>query len=174
MNRFLIALASTLMMASTCHAAGTFICNTHSGVSFQEMPCAECSDEGSVLAPSARVEVPVDEDAVVVASGPAADMVSSPVPVAAKPSRGHLQIGMSDMQVLNNRHWGKPQHINRSREARAWHEFWAYEAGVNDAMELHFVNGKLVGAASISDLPLPVPTGALVPAVALVESQPKS
>lgn len=180
MNRFLIALAFTLMMASTCHAAGTFICNTDSGVSFQAMPCPEGSNEGSALAPSARVEMPVDEDAVVVASVPAAGMAPGPVPVAAKPSRGHLQVGISDMQVLNNRHWGKPQHITRNREARAWHEYWTYEAGVNDAMELHFVNGKLVSfagvasAASINDLQLPAPTGTLTPAVMLVESQPKS
>lgn len=176
MNCFLIAFASTLMMASTCHAAGTFICNTHSGVSFQAMPCPEGSDEGSVLAPSARVEMPVDEDAVIFASVPAADMVSSPVPVAAKPSRGHLLIGIFDIQVLNNRHWGKPQRITRSREARAWHEYWAYEAGVNDAMELHFINGKLVSVASANDNDpqLPAQTGTLAPAGMLVESQPKS
>ena len=52
---------------------------------------------------------------------------------------------MSDLQVLNNRFWGKPQRITRNRAPRAWHEYWKYEAGANRGKQLHFINGKLVG-----------------------------
>ena len=65
-----------------------------------------------------------------------------------------LQTGMSDLQVLNNRRWGKPQRITRNRDARAWHEQWSYETGANGGRQLHFINGLL---ASVDDLVPPGP-----------------
>ena len=80
----------------------------------------------------------------------AATIVSPEAP-AARPgttgiaSPGALVDGMSDLQVLNNRFWGKPQRITRNRAPRAWHEYWKYEAGANRGKQLHFINGKFVG-----------------------------
>jgi hypothetical protein len=169
MKRFLIALTATLMTATACHAAAIYTCTTDEVVSFQSTPCPEATgDDSALLAPSARIEMPSDEDEdESVADVPAA----APKPVAAKPSRGKLQIGVTDMQVLNNRHWGKPQQITRNREARAWHEYWIYEAGASDAEHLHFVNGKLAG---VGDVATPVNEALMVPAVLLAEREPKS
>ena len=70
-------------------------------------------------------------------------------PISIYKNSDGLQPGMTDLQVLNNRRWGKPQRITRNREARAWHEHWNYEAGPNGGKRLHFVNGKLVDLATL-------------------------
>ncbi|MCY7389388.1 MAG: DUF2845 domain-containing protein [Burkholderiales bacterium] len=69
-------------------------------------------------------------------------------------TRAEFQLGVLDLHVLNNRRWGKPQRITRSREARAWHEYWAYQTGPNAGMQLHFVNGRLAGVEN-TDPPAP-------------------
>ncbi|MEO8386224.1 MAG: hypothetical protein ABI583_13335 [Betaproteobacteria bacterium] len=61
-------------------------------------------------------------------------------------TRLELELGSLDLHVLNNRRWGKPQRIKRSREPRAWHEYWDDETGPNAGTQLHFINGRLAGA----------------------------
>lgn len=59
---------------------------------------------------------------------------------------------MSDLQILNNRRWGKPQHISRNRDARTWHEYWDYRTGANGGKQLHFINGALAGIEDLEYL----------------------
>jgi len=86
-------------------------------------------------------------------SGPAPPSITPAASPAVYSRKDKLQTGMSDLQVLNNRRWGKPQRITRNRDARAWHEQWSYETGANGGKQLHFINGML---ASVDDL---VPMG---------------
>jgi hypothetical protein len=72
---------------------------------------------------------------------------AAPIKAEIPAKRERLQSGMSDMQVLNHRRWGKPQRITRNREARAWHEHWLYESGANAGSQLHFINGRLAEIA---------------------------
>lgn len=122
MKNFIIPLAITFLVPLAAHAEGPIKCVTGSSVSFQDTPC---SGEG--------VEAqPLSQDPSVVTA-----------------SRGKLQVGVSDLLVLNNRRWGTPQRITRKREARVWHEYWNYESGAEGGHRLHFINGRLAGAEAI-------------------------
>ena len=158
MKRYLILLAATLFMAPLCHADDIFICHTESGKSFQSTPC----DEGAATVssrPSLALAPPGDDagDAAA-ATRPVAGPLPQKMPpseqVAIHSTRDGLPAGTSDLQVLNNRRWGKPQNITRNRDARAWHEYWDYRTGANGGTQLHFVNGVL---ANVEDLPQAAP-----------------
>jgi hypothetical protein len=160
MKRFLALLAATLFVAPACHADKVFNCTTDYGMSFQSMPCMVVAV--NELPPSASAESAADEE-VVSASPVATPMPGHAAIYAAIHSRhDDLQAGTSDLQVLNNRRWGKPQRITRNREARAWHETWSYDTGANGGKQLHFVNGVLTG---IEDLVPPPPAAGIVPVV---------
>lgn len=164
MTRFDFPLATALFLATACHAEGVFKCTApESGVSFQATPCAEGAVMVLALAPSARAPGRPAEDAT-------AETPDSTAPfarVAIHSSRDQLHAGMSDLQVLNNRRWGKPQRITRNRDARAWHEYWAYQTGANGGRQLHFVNGMLAG---IEDLVRPAPPVSMASA-AIIEGE---
>jgi hypothetical protein len=72
---------------------------------------------------------------------------ATPTEAENRAKREGLQAGMSDLQVLNHRRWGKPQRITRNRDTRSWHEHWNYENGANAGTKLHFVNGRLADIA---------------------------
>ena len=142
----LTVLSAISMLAATVgHAQSVHQCATETGVSFQSMPC-----------PVAAADVPLRSSAT--GNEDSADNATLPrglsEPRATDSRRSTLRIGASDMQVLNNRAWGKPQRITRNRVARAWHEHWNYATGTDGAMRLHFINGRL---ASIEDVEPPVP-----------------
>lgn len=138
MKHFLIPLAIIFLVPLASHAEGTIKCVAGSSVTFQDTACVE---EGA--------EVPTPQlDPTVVTS-----------------SRGKLQIGVSDLVVLNNRRWGTPQRITRKREARVWHEYWRYESGADGGHQLHFINGRLAGAEAI---PPPVASAGMT-AVEMIE-----
>ncbi len=139
MKQFLIPLAITFLVSLASHAEGTIKCVAGSSVSFQDTPCAGESAEAQALPPDPSV-------------------VTS--------SRGKLQVGVSDLMVLNNRRWGKPQRITRKREARVWHEYWNYDSGVYGRHQLHFINGRLADAGVISP---PVMTSGITAAEMIVE-----
>ena len=88
-------------------------------------------------------------------------------PAAANPNRGTLRVGTSDMMVLNNRRWGKPQRITRSREPGGWHEYWRYGTDTTGGKQLHFVNGML---KTIEDIE-PPPADAMATATAMLEER---
>lgn len=54
-----------------------------------------------------------------------------------------LRVGMSDDEILNLPHWGRPTRITRSKGHRAWREQWVYESFAEVTRRLYFVNGKL-------------------------------
>ena len=144
-----ISLAAIIFAASACHAKDdVFKCTEGTGVSFQSSPC----DEGAAMIKisSAKHELDADEET------DAAPVVKAAPPRSGRPtifSRSDLlEPGMSDLQVLNNRRWGKPQRITRNRESMAWHEHWAYLTGANGGKQLHFVNGILIHVENIEPL----------------------
>lgn len=162
MKRLLIAFAVTFFVIPASHAADIIKCISASGVTYQTTPCAGSAAEVLAIPPSARTETGSDEDVGVAA--PAQTTVSGRQDI--DPSRGLLDLGTPDIVVLNNRRWGKPQRITRNREARAWHEYWNYEAGANGGKQLHFVNGRLAG---IADLEPKVPAVIMTPVMLLDE-----
>lgn len=139
MKCFFIPLVLSLLVAPASHAEVTIKCVVGSSVSFQDTPCAGESAQAQSLPPDPSV-------------------VSS--------SRGKLQIGVSDLMVLNNRRWGTPQRITRKREARVWHEYWNYDSGADGRHQLHFINVRLADAGVI---PPPVITLGITPAEMILE-----
>ena len=158
MKRFFIPLAASLFVATACQAEGIYKCTTESGVSFQSNPCTEGATMFLALQSTAKAEARSDDDAGARTSAGAV----SPGRVAIYSSRDELQPGMSDLEVLNNRRWGKPQRITRHRETSAWHEYWNYMTGANGGKQLHFINSRL---ASIDDFGPLTPGGSMTPAV---------
>ena len=167
MKRLFVSLAVLPLIAFTapvCHAELIVKCTTELGVIYQATPCAEDALT-AVVVPSAAI---VNETSNAIkgasllypAAGPMppmreTTMAANPVVQTPAPKTGtvllakrqKLSAGMSDIQVLNNRRWGKPQRIARSREARAWHEQWIYESGENAGTRLLFINGRLTEIA---------------------------
>ena len=178
MKRLLTSIASAFLAVSVCQAETVFKCTTESGVAFQAVPCADVSADAT-LPPSATVSAtqlaapstPINETtaaAVLVAPAEtnAALRLGTPSPTIINAARSKIQIGTSDLWVLNNRRWGKPQRISRNREARAWHEYWNYETGANSGVQLHFINGKVASVNEIGspgDLSVPLFAGHAVP-----------
>ncbi len=151
-------LAATLLAASVCNAEGIVGCVNGESVTYQDAPCPQ----GAKVVP---VSAPASTPAETAKPGAQPDDKTAPVPsvrtvqinrYGINSNRPELQAGMLDSHVLNNRSWGKPQHISRNRQNRAWHEYWEYTAGANIGKQLHFVNGVL---ADIEDKePVPPPT----------------
>ncbi|MEP7155519.1 MAG: hypothetical protein ABI905_07080 [Betaproteobacteria bacterium] len=144
-----VSLTALLLAASVCHAKDdVFKCTTPAGVSFQSTPC----DAGAAMAKvssAARHDQDVDEEddgVPVVKAAPSGN--TGRVSIFSRTDR--LSPGMSDLQVLNNRRWGKPQRITRNRETNVgWHEYWSYQTGANGGQQLHFVNGVLADVDAI-------------------------
>ena len=185
MKRLFVSLAALPLiafMAPVCHAELIVKCSTETGVIYQASPCAEGALT-AVVVPSAAT---VNETSNAIKGAPMLYPVAGPMPptnatsmaanlVVQTPApdtgtvllakRQKLSTGMSDMQVLNHRRWGKPQRIARSREARAWHEQWIYESGENAGTRLLFINGRLTEIADpepIAPAVNPVSTAMLV------------
>lgn len=162
MKLSLISLAATLFVASACNAQSVVGCAHESGTTFQATPCLgeamTIKTFVAVSAPPAAAEAQPDEVLAVAAPPPRALLSQTVI----HSSGDKLRTGMSDLQVLNNRRWGKPQKITRNREDRAWHEHWRYETGANGGKQLHFINGMLV---SIEDLKRPLQAPSMVSAV---------
>jgi hypothetical protein len=146
MKRILFPLAITLLVPITAFAENAGKCTTARNVTQEETRCT--ADAAQTLSPSADSERR-SEDGV---AG------KEPASLSSEAARGKLQIGIPDLLVLNNRHWGKPQRITRNRETRAWHEYWHYE-GANGGTQLHFINGRL---ASVADVEPPAPVAVMI------------
>ena len=136
-----LCLAAVLLAASVCHAKDDiYKCTGPAGTSFQSQPC----EAGAVMSriSIAKHDQDVDEEDE---GAPAAKRAPLRNVRPGLYSRGDmLEPGMSDLQVLNNRRWGKPQRITRSRESSVgWHEYWVYQTGANGGKQLHFINGLL-------------------------------
>ena len=140
MNRLHFVCVLSLCVSPLSHAEEIFKCNTDAGVTYQNQPCTEGTTTLLLRSAPSKPDAQSDTGGVAVVS----DQKTPPPPGRATlKGGGELRDGMSDMQVLNNRNWGKPQRITRNREPRAWHETWNYETGANSGKRLHFVNGTL-------------------------------
>lgn len=148
---FQISLVAMALAAGTCYAEGDiFKCTVGHSVSFQSTPCEVGAVSTKILSAKHDQKGEIDED------DDGAPAVKTPPPVRNNyrlnlySRTDRLQAGMSDLQILNNRRWGKPQRISRSREASVgWHEYWTYQTGANGGKQLHFVNGIL---AEVDDI----------------------
>ena len=140
MNRLHFIYVLSLCVAPLSHAAEIFKCNTDAGVTYQDRLCTEGTSTLLLRTLPSKPDAQSDAGGVAVVAD---QKPSAPPGRGAFKGVGQLRGGMSDMQVLNNRNWGKPQRITRNREPRAWHETWTYETGANGNKRLHFVNGTL-------------------------------
>ena len=160
MKCFLLPLAASLFVAPVCLAEGVYKCTSEAGVTYQSAPCTDGFTKVLVAPPADNAVPRSGLDGVTTFVPPI-----QAAPISLYPNADGLQPGMTDLQVLNNRRWGKPQRITRNREARAWHEHWNYEAGPNGGKRLHFVNGKL---ADVATLDSPVSGVGMSPVLLLV------
>ena len=160
MKRFLLPIAASLFVSQVCLAEGVYKCTSEAGVTYQSAPCTDGFTTVLVAPPGDNVVARAGLDSVA-ALAPSIQAV----PPSIYTNADGLQPGMTDLQVLNNRLWGKPQRITRNREARAWHEHWTYDVGPNGGKRLHFVNGKL---ADVATLESPVSGVGLAPVTMLV------
>ena len=94
-------------------------------------------------------------------------MPAPSTPITIQSRHDELPVGVSDLQVLNNRRWGKPQRITRNREGHAWHEQWSYDTGANGGKQLHFLNGTL---ARVENIQPAAPVASMVSAM-MVEQE---
>ncbi len=138
MKCLFILLAVTLLSPLPTFASGMYKCIHANTVTWQEVACATDSEDMQtrpVERSMRRAERESDE--------------AMPRPGSKDSTRAEFQVGTLDLHVLNDRRWGKPQRIKRTREAGAWHEYWDYETGPNGGRQLYFVNGRLAGAANV-------------------------
>lgn len=136
MKRLSIILAISLLCPLPSFASGIFKCVHENTVTWQDVACTTNSED---------LHLPVEKQ---MRRAQVAPVDAVPRAKVEDSTRAEFQLGIHDLQVLNNRRWGKPQRITRSREARAWHEYWAYETGPHAGTKLHFVNGRLAGIES--------------------------
>ena len=170
MKSFLIPIFATLFITPVCLAEGIFKCTAGTGVTYQSAPCTEGTLQVVLATPTTKLDASVND-------GISAATLAAPAP--AKQSgisliEAGLQPGISDLQVLNDRHWGRPQRITRNREARAWHEYWNYERGPVSGTRLHFVNARLVEITSIESPGQTVATTSMVVAANRQQKQTSS
>ena len=178
---FVTLAASSLIafMSPACLAQTVIKCTSKIGVLYQATPCAEDAvsvvvvpspaiiDSAPVLGPVAGPAPPAQATSTPATAAPQALAPTTDAEVLAKPAkRQKLSAGISDMHVLNHRHWGKPQRITRNRELRAWHETWNYEKGENAGTQLHFINGRL---AEIADPEITTPRASSVSVAIVVD-----
>lgn len=158
MTRLLFSVAVLQFVAQACYADGIYKCTTDAGVTYQSTRCTVGATK-VLVPPSPRTDLLPEDGSTGALPGvaPSGRMLMNS-------SSAELQTGMSDLLVLNNRQWGKPQRITRNRVARAWHEYWNYELGSNGGKRLHFVNGRLMDIDEM-DLPLRTASAGFVPAV---------
>ncbi len=140
----LIPFVATLLVAPAYGAEVIIKCTTDSGVTYQTMPCLEGVAKVVLVLPSVKANTRPTEETD---SGAVQTVLSGRGALDA--NSDELQVGVSDLQVLNDRRWGKPQRITRNRAPRAWHEHWTYETGANGGKRLHFVNGTLAGVTDL-------------------------
>ncbi len=140
-------------------------CLTAEGIVYQGRPCAESEREVLLATPGKKVRT---EQTYVKASlpesgpGPALPPVgSSPSPpnfaLSVLPAAGTpLSVGMSDLEVLNLRGWGRPSKITRSKANGVWREDWLYAPRGDGAKQLlQFANAKLAAIQTEPAVPAP-------------------
>ena len=170
MKSFLMPIFASLFVTPVCLAGGIFKCTDGSGVTYQSAPCAEGTLQVVLATPTTKRDANVNDSvlaATLAAPAPAEQSGISLIEVG-------LQPGISDLQVLNDRHWGRPQRITRNREARAWHEYWNYQRGPASGTRLHFVNAKLVNITRIESPGQTVATTSMVVAANRQQKQTSS
>jgi hypothetical protein len=69
-----------------------------------------------------------------------------------------ISVGMSDLEVLNLRGWGRPNKITRSKMNGVWREQWVYgRPSEGQRHLLQFVNARLAAIETEASEPAPQP-----------------
>jgi hypothetical protein len=147
-------------------ASDVYKCVDDSAVAYQGVPCST----GQVEARLPRLPDYADPPERDAASAPTASPESTaaaplppqealagtqPVSQRGFPYRTTIGLGMTDDQVLNTAHWGRPARILRTRESRRWSEQWTY-ARADGVRRLSFTNGRLTKIEMGGDDTLPL------------------
>jgi hypothetical protein len=135
-------------------------CTTPEAVVYRDTPCAEGHRETLIntkaathvqtVAVNAKASVRADQGAYT--SAPYDGATPLPLPGTL------ISVGMSDLEVLNLRGWGRPSKITRSKMNGVWREQWVY-GKPSDAQRhlLQFVNARLAAIDTEASEPAPQP-----------------
>lgn len=112
-------------------------CISAEAVVYRDTPCAEGERESLLghKTTSARIDQS-DANSLIHRTRTA---FGTPLPSAGTP----IALGMSDLEVLNLRGWGRPGKITRSKVAGVWREEWVYASPVEGQRQLQFSNARL-------------------------------
>ncbi len=157
-HRFWLLAPAALALTGVATAQDIHKCINGNDVAYQNAPCAPSERDAGLVRLPGYADPPQRDGAM----SPPNDPVSiapgdvpaegSPSPAApdtrdAFPFRTSIALGMTDDQVLNIPHWGRPSAIARSGRHQSWRETWTYDRN-GETRKLAFVDGRL---AAIDD-----------------------
>ncbi|HXR55167.1 MAG TPA: hypothetical protein VN858_00120 [Casimicrobiaceae bacterium] len=156
-HRFWLLVPVALALTGAAAAQDIHKCIAGNAVAYQNAPCVAPSRDAGVLRLPGYADPPQRDGAMSPSNDPVSIAPSdmpvdvSPSPTApdtkdAFPFRTSIALGMTDDQVLNIPHWGRPSRIVRSGRHERWRETWTYDRN-GETRELAFVDGRLAGIA---------------------------
>src|SRR5688572_4196820 len=142
-----LAVSICSMMLPLAAAAQVHKCSTPESIVYRDTPCAEGHTQVLLHKPksAARAEPAVRIESQVRADAGAITAVSMQERPIALPAPGTaISLGMTDLEVLNLRGWGRPSKIARSKVNGVWREQWSYTPPAHGPKPvLQFVNARL-------------------------------
>src|SRR5688572_16679561 len=142
-----LAVSICSMMLPLAAAAQVHKCSTPESIVYRDTPCAEGHTQVLLHKPksAARAEPAVRIESQARADASAITPVSVEERPIALPAPGTaISLGMTDLEVLNLRGWGRPSKISRSKVNGVWREQWIYTPPAEGPKPvLQFVNARL-------------------------------
>ena len=128
-------------------AAQVHKCVTAESIVYRDTPCDERHTQFLLQKPksTAQAEPVVRIESQVRADASSITAVSMQERPIALPAPGTaISLGMTDLEVLNLRGWGRPSKIARSKVNGVWREQWSYTPPAHGPKPvLQFVNARL-------------------------------
>ena len=164
-TRAVLAASVCSMMFPLAAAAQVHKCVTAESIVYRDTPCAEGHTQVLLQKPksAARSEPAVRIEPQVPTQANAITPVSTPVaiqerPIALPAPGTAISLGMTDLEVLNLRGWGRPSKISRSKANGVWREQWIYTPPAEGPRPvLQFVNARLAAIETEPSESLPQP-----------------
>ncbi len=142
-----LAVSVCSMMFPLAAAAQVHKCVTAESIVYRDTPCDEAHTQVLLHKPksAARLEPAVRIESQVRADASAITPVAMQERPIALPAPGTaISLGMTDLEVLNLRGWGRPSKISRSKVNGVWREQWIYTPPADGPKPvLQFVNARL-------------------------------
>ena len=143
----MLAVSALSMMLPLASAAQVHKCVTAETTVYRDTPCDEGHTQVVLQKPkfAARAEPAVRIESQVRVDASAMTPVAMQERPIALPAPGTaISLGMTDLEVLNLRGWGRPSKISRSKVNGVWREQWIYTPPADGPKPvLQFVNARL-------------------------------